>query len=93
MRSVGVRAGDQVGMFVNEHYDLVKKLGEGAFGAVYRAKDKSSGVLVAIKIFKMTYAVRCGHRWGNLSRRPDSAASSRLYVVFARHALQCPEAI
>jgi serine/threonine protein kinase len=34
---------------INEHYDLGKKLGEGAFGKVFQAFEKGSGELRAIK--------------------------------------------
>ena len=41
-------------------YDIIDTLGRGAFGSVYRARDKSSGKLVALK--KITVRCRCGFR-------------------------------
>ena len=35
-----------------ERYDVMEVCGEGQFGAVYRAKEKSSRITVAIKKFK-----------------------------------------
>lgn len=32
-----------------QEYEIIEKLGEGAFGKVYKAKEKSSNRIVAIK--------------------------------------------
>ena len=35
-----------------ENYEILKLIGEGTYGHVYKARDKSSGEIVAIKKFK-----------------------------------------
>merc|ERR1711934_504896 len=38
---------------VNERYEKLEKIGEGTYGVVYRAKDKESGDIVALKKVRM----------------------------------------
>ena len=38
-----------------DDYEIIERIGGGAFADVYKAKEKSSGELVAIKILKRTY--------------------------------------
>jgi len=35
---------------LNSNYDIIKKIGSGAFGVVYKALDKANNTLVAIKV-------------------------------------------
>ena len=41
-----------------EKYKILERLGEGAFGKVYKALNKSTGVIVAIKKFEQKYKSR-----------------------------------
>ena len=38
-----------------ENYEIIERIGEGAFADVYKAKEKSTGEFVAIKILKRKY--------------------------------------
>ena len=37
---------------IKDDYELTKKIGKGAYGSVYRSKEKSSGELRAIKVIE-----------------------------------------
>ncbi len=39
----------------NENYDIIGQIDEGAFGIVYKAKNKHTGEIVAIKKIKKKY--------------------------------------
>ena len=38
---------------VTPHYDVMEKLGEGSYGIVFKAANKQSGALVAIKKLRL----------------------------------------
>ena len=38
-----------------ENYDIIERIGGGTFADVFKAKEKSTGEIVAIKILKRKY--------------------------------------
>ena len=40
---------DKIESHVLDKYEIIKKLGRGAYGIVWKAKDKISGEIVALK--------------------------------------------
>src|SRR6476660_9282053 len=50
------RAPDIVGCALDDRYELAEMLGEGAFGRVYRARDRRLGRAVAVKVIKPWWA-------------------------------------
>lgn len=45
---------------IKDIYEIDQKLDEGAFGQVYRARNKETGEIIAIKRFKQAFT-----RWGD----------------------------
>lgn len=41
-----------VGDVIKDRYEVVKQLGQGGFGAVFEAKDKKTGEVCALKVYK-----------------------------------------
>jgi serine/threonine protein kinase len=39
----------------NENFEIISQIDEGAFGIVYKAKNKETGEIVAIKKIKKKY--------------------------------------
>lgn len=41
-----------------DEYDFIKQVGEGAFGSVYLAREKSTGRMVAIKTLEKSHIIK-----------------------------------
>ena len=40
-------------LMASQRYEKVEKIGEGTYGTVYKAKDRESGDIVALKIVRL----------------------------------------
>ena len=45
------------------HYNLLDRMGEGAIGEVYRARDTKVGRTVALKVISPEIVADADHRW------------------------------
>lgn len=43
-----------------DQYEKLDKIGEGTYGKVYKARDKNTGKLVALKKTRLEVMFRCG---------------------------------
>lgn len=69
------------GKFNGNRYDLQKELGDGAFGIVYRAWDKSLKRLVALKILKKSVSGRASTSQQFLTEAQAMAAITNDHVM------------
>ena len=51
-------AADQANRKHIEHYDFLKQVGEGAFGYVYLAREKSTQQLCAVKVLEKAHIIK-----------------------------------
>ena len=52
-----------------ELYDPLGLIGRGSYGSVFRARDRRSGELVAIKVVHYAYELHCAHVWSIYTSR------------------------
>jgi len=50
---VSVSFGDQPWKPTMENFQKIEKIGEGTYGVVYKARDKTSGKIVALKKIRL----------------------------------------
>ena len=81
---------------VSEHYSKLDKIGEGTYGSVYKARERASGALVALKRVKLSGIEREGMpqtslrevgllrrlRHPNIVRLEEVAVGTKLDSVF-----------
>ena len=68
--NTGPADGGRTGAFdPRELYDPLGLIGRGSYGSVFRARDRRSGELVAIKVVHYTYELRCTHVWSTYTSR------------------------
>lgn len=46
-----------------DQYEKLEKIGEGTYGKVYKAKEKNTGKLVALKKTRLEVITLCVHRF------------------------------
>ena len=62
--------GGRTGAFdPRELYDPLGLIGRGSYGSVFRARDRRSGELVAIKVVHYAYELHCAHVWSIYTSR------------------------
>ena len=63
-----------------ENYEKIEKVGEGTYGKVYKARDKNTGKLVALKKTRLEVRARGGVRGGSRKCGREPLRWGRTYL-------------